>query len=83
MKRNVPRKPQTVMGKIPPTSVVIALETRLRLVVEIPGGVAGEDLPPDFERGFRGAVASVLYGREMAGLKVISVALEQFEDGGE
>lgn len=79
-----PAVPQTIVGHIPATDVVLSLMTRIKIVVHVPDdfAVVGEDHPPDFEPKLRATIASSILGSESVGYVVLSVAVEQFEDAG-
>lgn len=79
-----PAVPQTIVGEIPTTDIVLTLVTRIKLVVCVPASLAraGSDLGPDAfeEPDLRKAVADALLGVDINGFTVVSAAVEQFED---
>ena len=81
-----PAVPQTIVGEIPATDIVLSLVTRIKLVVRVPGHLAraGSDLGADAfeEPDLRKTVADALLGVDVNGFTAVSVAVEQFEDAG-
>lgn len=77
----------TFVGDIPADKIVLALESRIKVVAIVPERLAaagpGGDVDPDeFEVALRKAVAERLVGLEVNGFSVCGATVEQFEDAG-